>query len=89
MANKDSYFRKHKEKIGESQSGEARKAPILLSDEMKASFEAGKVLLIDKPLHWTSFDAVRKIRNSIGIKKVGHAGTLEVNAKSRERRCCL
>ncbi len=37
----------------------------------------GRVLLIDKPLHWTSFDVVRKIRNSIKIKKVGHAGTLD------------
>lgn len=40
-------------------------------------FEAGQILLIDKPLHWTSFDAVRKIRNLIRIKKVGHAGTLD------------
>ena len=40
-------------------------------------FEEGKVLLIDKPLHWTSFDVVRKVRNAIGIKKVGHAGTLD------------
>jgi tRNA pseudouridine55 synthase len=39
------------------------------------SFEEGRVLLIDKPLHWTSFDAVRKIRNLLRIKKVGHAGT--------------
>lgn len=35
------------------------------------------MLLIDKPLHWTSFDVVRKIRNVIRIKKVGHAGTLD------------
>lgn len=41
------------------------------------SFEQGKVLLINKPLQWTSFDAVRKIRNLIRIKKVGHAGTLD------------
>ena len=40
-------------------------------------FEAGKVLLIDKPLGWTSFDVIRKIRNIIRIKKVGHAGTLD------------
>jgi len=40
-------------------------------------FESGKVLLINKPLRWTSFDAVRKIRGQIGIKKVGHAGTLD------------
>ena len=41
------------------------------------TFEEGKVLLIDKPLDWTSFDVVRKIRNTIRIKKVGHAGTLD------------
>lgn len=44
---------------------------------MENTFEEGKVLLINKPLHWTSFDAVRKIRNLIRIKKVGHAGTLD------------
>ncbi len=37
----------------------------------------GKVLLIDKPLHWTSFDAVKKVRILTGISKVGHAGTLD------------
>ncbi len=37
----------------------------------------GKVILIDKPLHWTSFDAVKKIRNLTGVTKVGHAGTLD------------
>lgn len=41
------------------------------------SYEEGRVLLINKPLKWTSFDAVRKIRNLIRIKKVGHAGTLD------------
>jgi tRNA pseudouridine55 synthase len=41
------------------------------------NFEEGVVLLIDKPYTWTSFDAVRKIRNSIRIKKIGHAGTLD------------
>ena len=40
-------------------------------------YEEGQVLLIDKPLDWTSFDVVRKTRNLIRIKKVGHAGTLD------------
>lgn len=40
-------------------------------------FEQGQVLLINKPLRWTSFDAVNKIRNLIRVKKVGHAGTLD------------
>ncbi len=43
----------------------------------------GKKLLIDKPLNWTSFDAVKYIRRSLTSKfkikkiKVGHAGTLD------------
>lgn len=45
--------------------------------EKQNSFEEGRVLLINKPLYWTSFDAVRKIRNLTKTKKVGHAGTLD------------
>ena len=41
------------------------------------TYEEGRVLLINKPLHWTSFDVVRKIRNTLKIKKVSHAGTLD------------
>jgi tRNA pseudouridine55 synthase len=40
-------------------------------------FERGQVLLIDKPLDWTSFDVVRKLRRLVRTKKVGHAGTLD------------
>lgn len=46
-------------------------------------FQAGKIILIDKPLHWTSFQVVNKlrwkIRKTFKIKKikVGHAGTLD------------
>ena len=40
-------------------------------------FAEGRALLIDKPLHWTSFDVVRKIRGMVKTKKVGHAGTLD------------
>ncbi|MHA7101283.1 tRNA pseudouridine(55) synthase TruB [Roseivirga pacifica] len=43
----------------------------------KENFAAGQVLLVDKPLEWTSFDIVKKIRNAVRIKKVGHAGTLD------------
>ncbi|MDQ6609580.1 MAG: tRNA pseudouridine(55) synthase, partial [Bacteroidota bacterium] len=41
------------------------------------SFEEGRMILINKPIYWTSFDAIRKIRNLIKTKKVGHAGTLD------------
>jgi tRNA pseudouridine55 synthase len=43
----------------------------------KTEFEEGQVLLIDKPLEWTSFDVVQKLRGIIKIKKIGHAGTLD------------
>jgi tRNA pseudouridine55 synthase len=46
-------------------------------------FQEGQVLLIDKPLHWSSFQAVNKVKWSLkkhlDLKKikVGHAGTLD------------
>jgi tRNA pseudouridine55 synthase len=40
-------------------------------------FEEGEILLFDKPLTWTSFDVVNKVRGTIRTKKVGHAGTLD------------
>lgn len=39
-------------------------------------YTAGQVILVNKPLHWTSFDVVRKVRN-LTKSKVGHAGTLD------------
>ena len=50
---------------------------------MENEYVEGKILLIDKPLQWTSFDAVKKIKNALRKKyqlkkiKVGHAGTLD------------
>jgi tRNA pseudouridine55 synthase len=37
----------------------------------------GRVLLVNKPLDWTSFDVVNKLRYKLKIKKIGHAGTLD------------
>jgi tRNA pseudouridine55 synthase len=54
-----------------------------MSSEKTSYFEDGKILLFDKPVYWTSFDLVNKvrimIRANLGIKKikVGHAGTLD------------
>jgi tRNA pseudouridine55 synthase len=54
-----------------------------MNSEEKNIFEEGKLLLFDKPLYWTSFDLVNRIRgmirSSLDIKKikVGHAGTLD------------
>jgi tRNA pseudouridine55 synthase len=36
-----------------------------------------RILLINKPIGWTSFDVVNKLRYKLKIKKVGHAGTLD------------
>jgi len=44
---------------------------------MEYNFNEGEVILIDKPLEWTSFDVVKKLRNRLKIKKIGHAGTLD------------
>jgi tRNA pseudouridine55 synthase len=60
------------------------KLNILNQDQLFPSeFPKGALLLVDKPLGWTSFDAVNKIRymlvRRLGLKKlkVGHAGTLD------------
>jgi len=48
-----------------------------------SDFEDGEVLLLNKPLYWTSFDLVNKVKHALrhhcGLKKlkVGHAGTLD------------
>lgn len=43
----------------------------------RAELNAGKIVAIDKPEGWTSFDVVNKLRGLTGVKKVGHAGTLD------------
>jgi len=54
-----------------------------ISNFTAQDFLDGQLLLIDKPLNWTSFDAVKKLRYLIRKKfnlkklKVGHAGTLD------------
>jgi tRNA pseudouridine55 synthase len=78
LGNKGSYRQKHlAQTMGSGEELQQKQPPVVLTEEQRAGFEAGRVLLIDKPLHWTSFDVVRKIRGTIRIKKVGHAGTLD------------
>lgn len=51
--------------------------------DSNTDFAEGEVLIFDKPLYWTSFDLVKKVKNLIRTKygykklKVGHAGTLD------------
>lgn len=46
-------------------------------DLQHLDFLSGQVILIDKPVNWTSFDVVARVRRLIKVKKVGHAGTLD------------
>ena len=56
--------------------------PLMNFKEL-GDFMEGQILLIDKPLEWTSFDVVNKVRghlrHALKVKKikVGHAGTLD------------
>ena len=53
-----------------------------MNDQL-AAFAEGRILYLNKPLHWTSFDVVNRVRGvlcrALGTKKlkVGHAGTLD------------
>jgi tRNA pseudouridine55 synthase len=67
---------------------------IFNKTQTNIDFQAGKVILIDKPLEWTSFDIVNKIRYILRCKfyykkiKVGHAGTLDPLATGLLIVCC-
>jgi len=56
---------------------------IFKKGDKNPDFKEGAIIVIDKPLEWTSFNVVSKIRyiisRKLGIKKikVGHAGTLD------------
>ncbi len=46
-------------------------------DPQNLDYLSGQVILMDKPVNWTSFNVVSRIRRLIKVKKVGHAGTLD------------
>jgi len=78
LARKETYRHKHLQKTDSRiEERPERKERIPINPEIKAQYEEGKVILINKPLHWTSFDVVRKLRGLLQIKKIGHAGTLD------------
>jgi tRNA pseudouridine55 synthase len=61
-------------------SAEHRRIPpdiIYTPPHRPASTEDGAVFPVDKPEGETSFDVVRTVRRAIGVRKVGHAGTLD------------
>jgi len=80
LARKTTYRQRFTNKLveaGENPERKERKERIPVDPAVQQPYLVGKVILIDKPLHWTSFDVVRKLRSIIQIKKIGHAGTLD------------
>jgi tRNA pseudouridine55 synthase len=81
VARKETYRQRYTNKIiaaGESVPAKPeQKERIPIDPPIQQIYLEGKVILIDKPLHWTSFDAVRKLRSLLQLKKIGHAGTLD------------
>jgi tRNA pseudouridine55 synthase len=80
LARKKTYRSRYNKQLIEA--GEApvktervKRPPI--KPEIQEPYVEGKVILIDKPVHWTSFDIIRKLRAILQIKKIGHAGTLD------------
>ncbi len=49
-------------------------------EKQSLNFEEGELILVNKPLDWTSFDIVARVRAMFNIKKIGHAGTLDPKA---------
>ena len=79
MNNKGSYrskFNARNESVP-TDSNAPKRAFVKINAETLTAFEEGKVLLIDKTMHWTSFDVVKSIRSYLKVRKVGHAGTLD------------
>ena len=80
MARKATYRLRYTNQLiesGETPVRPERKERVPIDPAIQQTFLDGKVLLIDKPLHWTSFDVVRKLRSLLQVKKIGHAGTLD------------
>lgn len=80
MARKQTYRLRYTNKLvqaGEEPVKKERKERVALDPAIQQPYFEGKALLINKPLHWTSFDVVRKLRSLLQIKKIGHAGTLD------------
>jgi tRNA pseudouridine55 synthase len=80
VAKKQTYRQRYTNKLitaGEEPIPQERRERIPVDPAVQQQFLEGKVILIDKPLHWTSFDVVRKLRSLLQIKKIGHAGTLD------------
>ena len=80
MARKQTYRLRYTNQLIEAGEAPVKQEKVKrqpVNPEIQQAYLDGKVILIDKPLHWTSFDVVRKLRSILQIKKIGHAGTLD------------
>jgi tRNA pseudouridine55 synthase len=80
MARKKTYRERYTNKLieaGIEPEKKERTPKIPIDPVVQQEYLEGKVILLNKPLHWTSFDAVSKLRSILQIKKIGHAGTLD------------
>ncbi len=81
MARKQTYRGRQLQKLeasGDAVPGKPqRKERRPVDPQLQQIYLDGQAILINKPIHWTSFDVVRKLRGMLQIKKIGHAGTLD------------
>lgn len=80
MARKQTYRKRFTNQLiaaGETPVRQERVKRPPIDPELQLPYLEGKVILIDKPVHWTSFDVIRRLRGILQIKKIGHAGTLD------------
>lgn len=57
-------------------SRSAENAPVYGRGALPPAWDDA-VLLVDKPGGWSSFDVIRRLRRLLGVRKIGHAGTLD------------
>src|SRR5947208_1577752 len=80
MARKQTYRKRYTNQLieaGETPITQERVKRPPVDPNLQLPYLEGKVILIDKPLHWTSFDVIKRLRSILQIKKIGHAGTLD------------
>jgi tRNA pseudouridine55 synthase len=78
LARRETYRSKNKDIIEAGQAFVPRRGKVVKIDAaIQQPFVEGKLILIDKPQHWTSFDVIHKLRELLQIRKIGHAGTLD------------
>ena len=78
LAQKGSYRAKFMASTIADETPKTNTRPFVkISPTTLSIFEEGKLLLIDKTAHWSSFDVVKSVRSYLKVKRVGHAGTLD------------